>query len=221
MKAGRRLALLACAVAALAVAAVYGLARVGGSTPLTTLLLAGVAVGTLAQALNSLVMYWSGQQLLTIYGWLLGGLTLASWPRVGLLAISVALGALALAPATRALNAFQLGEEGAQALGVEVERVKLLLVVVATALTAAAVSVSGLIGFVGLIMPHIARLLWGPDHRSLLPFSALTGALFLILVDGLARTVIAPGELPVGVITALCGAPFFLYLLRRSKRAVF
>ena len=211
----------AFAGAALAVAAVYGLARVGGSTPLTTLLLAGVAVGTLAQALNSLVMYWSGQQLLTIYGWLLGGLTLASWPRVGLLAIFVALGALALAPSTRALNAFQLGEEGAQALGVEVERVKLLLVIVATALTAAAVSVSGLIGFVGLIMPHIARLLWGPDYRSLLPFSALIGALFLILVDGLARTVIAPGELPVGVITALCGAPFFLYLLRRSKRAVF
>ena len=211
----------AFAGAALAVAAVYGLARVGGSTPLTTLLLAGVAVGTLAQALNSLVMYWSGQQLLAIYSWLLGGLTLASWPRVGLLAIFVAAGALALAPAARALNAFQLGEEGAQALGVEVDRVKLLLVVVATALTAAAVSVSGLIGFVGLIMPHIARLLWGPDHRSLLPFSALIGALFLILVDGLARTVIAPGELPVGVITALCGAPFFLYLLRRSKRAVF
>jgi iron complex transport system permease protein len=99
--------------------------------------------------------------------------------------------------------------------------VKLLLVVVAAAVSAVAVSVSGLIGFVGLIMPHIARLLWGPDHRSLLPFSALIGALFLILVDGLARTVIAPGELPVGVITALCGAPFFLYLLRRSKRAVF
>ena len=211
----------AFAGAALAVALVYGLARVGGTTPLTTLLLAGVAVGTLATALTSLLMYWSGDQLLTIYGWLLGGLTLASWPRAGLLLVYLGAGALALAPAGRTLNALQLGEEGAQALGVDVEKVKLLLVVVATLLTAAAVSVSGLIGFVGLIMPHVARLLWGPDHRVLLPLSALCGAIFLIAVDGLARTVIAPGELPVGVITALCGAPFFLFLLRRSKRAVF
>jgi iron complex transport system permease protein len=211
----------AFAGALLAVGAVYGLARVGGATPLTTLLLAGVAIGALASAATSFLMFWRGDQLLAIYGWLLGGFTLASWSRVWLLAGYVALGAALLLPAGRLLNALQLGEEGAQALGIDVERLKVGLIVAATLVTAAAVSVSGLIGFVGLIVPHAIRLLWGGDYRTLLPLSALGGALFLIVADGLARTVVAPGELPVGILTALCGAPFFLYLLRRSKRAVF
>jgi iron complex transport system permease protein len=211
----------AFAGAAVAVALVYGLARVGGATPLSTLLLAGVAVGTLATACTSLLLYWQREQLLAVYSWLLGSLTLASWPRVGALALYLALGSLALLPLARLLNALQLGEEEAHLLGIDVEKLKLTLVVAATLVTAAAVSVSGLIGFAGLIMPHIARLLWGPDHRTLLPLSALSGALFLIAVDGVARTVLAPGEVPVGVITALCGAPFFLYLMRRSKRLAF
>lgn len=211
----------AFAGAAVAVASVYALARVGGATPLTTLLLAGVAVGALGSAVTSFLMYWHGDKLLVIYGWLLGGFGAASWRQAWSVAPYLALGALLLLPAGRTLNALQLGEEGAGALGLDVERLKLLLVGVATLVTAAAVSVSGLIGFVGLIVPHIVRLLWGADHRALLPLSLLSGAIFLIAVDGLARTVLAPAEIPVGVLTALCGAPFFLFLLRRSKRQVF
>ncbi len=204
-----------------AVATVYGLARVGGRTPLTTLLLAGVAVGALASAATSFLMYWHGDKLLPIYSWLLGGFGTGSWRQARSVAPYLALGAVVLLPAARLLNALQLGEEGAQALGIHVERLQLILVVVATLVTAAAVSVSGLIGFVGLIVPHIARLLWGPDHRTLLPCCLLGGAIFLIAADGLARTVLSPSEVPVGVLTALCGAPFFIFLLRRSKRDVF
>jgi iron complex transport system permease protein len=122
---------------------------------------------------------------------------------------------------SRSLNVMQLDEEQAQQLGINVERVKLILLVAATLITAAAVSFVGTIGFVGIIIPHIVRLLWGPDHRFLLPLSVITGAIFLVIADLLARTALAPTELPVGVITAFCGVPFFLYLLRRKKRAVF
>ena len=207
----------AFAGALLAVLLVYGLARAGEGLPVTSLLLAGVAVSALASALTSFLMYWYGDKLLVIYGWLLGGLTAGSWVQVWQVAPYLALGALVLLPAARLLNALQLGEEGALALGIDVERLKVVLVVVATLVTAAAVSVSGLIGFVGLIVPHIVRLLWGPDHRRLLPCSLLLGAAFLIVTDGLARTVLAPNEIPAGVLTALCGAPFFLYLLRRNR----
>jgi iron complex transport system permease protein len=207
--------------ALLAVGMVYGLARVGGTTPLTTLLLAGVAVSALASAVTSLLMYWHGEQLLAIYGWILGGFTTSSWRQTALIAPYLALGSLLLLPAARLLNALQLGEEGARSLGIDVEKLKLLLVVTATLITAAAVSVSGLIAFVGLIVPHIVRLIWGPDHRTLLPLSLIVGAIFLIAADGLARSVLAPSEIPVGVLTALCGAPFFLYLLRRGKRQAF
>jgi iron complex transport system permease protein len=200
---------------------VYGLARVGGTTPLTTLLLAGVAVSALASAVTSFLMYWHGEQLLAIYGWILGGFTTGSWRQTALIVPYLAIGSLVLLPAARLLNALQLGEESARALGIDVEKLKLLLVVTATLMTAAAVSVSGLIAFVGLIVPHIVRLIWGPDHRTLLPLSIVVGAIFLIAADGLARSVLAPSEIPVGVLTALCGAPFFLYLLRRGKRQTF
>jgi iron complex transport system permease protein len=207
----------AFAGAMLAVVLVSALARFGDTTPLTALLLAGVAISALASALTSFLMYWYGDKLMVIYGWMMGGLTASSWGQVGQIAPYLAIGSLILLPSARLLNALQLGEEGALALGIDVERLKLVLVVVATMVTAAAVSVSGLIGFVGLIVPHIARLLWGGDHRRLLPCSLLLGAIFLIVADGLARTLLAPGEVPVGVLTALCGAPFFLFLLRRSK----
>lgn len=211
----------AFAGALLAAATVYLLARVGGTTPLTTLLLAGVAIGALASAVTSFLMYWHGDKLLPIYSWLLGGFTISSWRQAWLVTPYLALGVVALLPSARLLNALQLGEEAAQALGIPVEKLKLALVVVATLITAAAVSVSGLIGFVGLIVPHIVRLIWGPDHRTLLPLCVVSGAIFLIVADGLARTLLAPSEVPVGVLTALCGAPFFLYLLRRGKRQVF
>ena len=121
----------------------------------------------------------------------------------------------------RSLNLMQLDEEQAQQLGINVERLKLILLGAATLITAAAVSFVGIIGFVGIIIPHAVRLLWGADHRFLLPLSILTGAIFLILADVIARTALAPTEIPIGVITAICGAPFFLYLLRRRKRVIF
>jgi iron complex transport system permease protein len=121
----------------------------------------------------------------------------------------------------RPLNVMQLNEEQAQQLGINVERVKLTLLAAATLVTAAAVSFTGLIGFGGIIVPHIVRLVWGPDHRFLIPLSILVGAIFLILADTLAHTVMAPNEVPVGVVTAFFGAPFFLYLLRRKKQITF
>jgi iron complex transport system permease protein len=206
----------AFAGALLAVGAVYGLARVGGATPLATLLLAGVAISALASALTSFLMYWHGDKLLAIYGWIMGGFTTSSWRQVLQTAPYLLVGAAILLPAGRLLDALQLGEEGAATLGIDVERLQIVLVVVATLITAAAVSVSGLIAFVGLIVPHIVRLIWGPNHRTLLPASLLAGAIFLILADGVARSVLSPAEVPVGVLTALCGAPFFLFLLRRG-----
>jgi len=121
----------------------------------------------------------------------------------------------------RPLNLVQLDEEQAQQLGINVERLKLVLLIAATLITAAAVSFVGIIGFVGIIIPHAVRLIWGVDYRFLLPLSVLTGAVFLILADMIARTAMAPTEIPIGVITAICGAPFFLYLLRRRRRIIF
>jgi iron complex transport system permease protein len=133
----------------------------------------------------------------------------------------VLLGSAVILIFSRSLNVMQLDEEQAQQLGVPVERLKLILIIAATLITAAAVSFAGTIGFVGIIVPHMVRLLWGPDHRFLLPLSVLLGGLFLILADALARTAFSPHELPVGIVTAFAGAPFFLYLLRRRKRLVF
>ena len=121
----------------------------------------------------------------------------------------------------RPLNVMQLDEEQAQQLGIDVERVKLILLGAATLMTAAAVAFVGTIGFVGIIIPHAVRLVWGPDYRFLLPLSVLAGGTFLILADLVARTALGASEVPVGVVTAICGAPFFLYLLRRRKRAIF
>lgn len=203
------------------VAVVYSVGRVGKTTPVTTLLLAGVAMGALAAAITSFLMYINGDKLLPIYSWLLGGVTLSSWQQLITTLPYMALGSAVLLLCARPLNIMQLDEEQAAQLGIAVERWKLVLVVAATLTAAAAVSVSGLIAFVGLIVPHTVRLIWGPDYRFLLPMSLLGGAAFLILADSLARVILAPGELPVGVITAICGAPFFLYLLRQKKRMVF
>ena len=213
--------LAAFATALATVALVYLLARVGGATPVTTLLLAGVALGALASAVTSYLMYLHGDKLLVIYSWMLGGFNVTSWQQVLVTLPYVLVGIILVSLHGRLLNVLQLDEEQAAALGVEVERLKLLVVTAATLTTAAAVAVSGLIGFVGLVVPHVVRLLFGPDHRLLVPLAAVYGAAFLVAADALARTLLAQSELPVGVITAACGAPFFLYLLRRHKRAVF
>lgn len=203
------------------VAAVYGLARVGRTAPVTTLLLAGVALGAFASAITSFLMYVHGERLLAIYSWLLGGFALSNWQHVLLTLPYTAVGMAIMWLYARPLNVLQLDEEQAVQLGLNVERLKLILVGAATLVTASAVAASGLVGFVGLIVPHAVRLIWGPDYRFLLPMSAIGGAIFLTLADMLGRVLLAPSELPVGVVTAFCGAPFFLYLLRQQKRMVF
>jgi len=202
-----------------AVVLTYLLARVGPIVPITTLILAGVAVGSVCTAAISYLMLSNDDRTLPVLSWLLGGFNTSSWGRVWLLLPYAAVGGLILLPFGRTLNVLQLSEEQARQLGVNVEAVKLTLLAVASLATAAAVAVSGIIGFVGLVVPHAARLLWGPDYRRLLPLSAVLGASFLILADLLARTAAPPHEIPVGVITAFAGAPFFLYLLRRQRRA--
>lgn len=212
--------MLAFAGALIAAASAYRLARVGQTVATTTLLLAGVAISYLASSLTSLLMIMSGEQLRVVFSWLLGGFALAGWQQVLTLLPYLAVGVGTVFVHARLLNVLQLDEEQAQQLGVDVQRVKLLVLGGASLMTAAAVSMTGLIGFVGLVVPHVARLLVGPDYRALLPACLAYGALALILADLVARTLLAPAELPVGIITAFCGAPFFLYLLRERKRMV-
>jgi len=213
--------LLAFAGALLAVAVVYSIARVGKTLPMTTLILAGVALGAFLAAITSYLMIASGDKLHGIICWLLGTFSLTSWWQVTMVIPYISLGIVIIWLHARPLNVMQLDEEQAQQLGINVERVKLILLGAATLITAAAVCFCGIIGFVGIIIPHAVRLIWGPDHRFLLPLSTLAGASFLILADTVARTLLAPTEIPVGVITAFLGAPFFLYLLRQKKRAIF
>ncbi len=210
--------LLAFVGALAAVAAVYAASTSGRGAPIATLLLAGVAVGAALNAAAAYLMYANGDQLLVIYSWFLGGFNIAGWREVALIAPAVAVSAVAMTLGGRTLNVLQFGDEQASTLGIRVARARLLLVVAATLAAAVAVSVAGLIGFVGLVVPHAARLLVSADHRRLLPVSALLGAAFLIAADALARGVPGPVEVPVGVVTAAIGGPFFLLLLRREKR---
>lgn len=213
--------LLAFIGALTAVAIVYSVARVGRTLPLTTLVLAGVALGALLAALTSYLMFASGERLHGILSWLLGTFSLAAWWQVMIIAPYILVGIVAIWLFARPLNVMQLDEEQAQQLGVDVEKVKLYLLVIATLITAAAVCFCGVIGFVGIIVPHVVRIVWGPDHRFLLPLATFAGASFLILADTAARSLLSPTEIPIGVITAFLGAPFFLYLLYQKKRMVF
>lgn len=210
---------LAFTTALLTVFVVYYLGVVGGKVYVNTLLLSGVAVAAFLGAVVSVLIYFSGQQYHRIIFWLLGSLSLASWSAVAVVAIAAAIGIVLVFISSRDMNALLLGEETAHNLGVDPEGLKTLMLVVAAVMTAAAVAFTGVIGFVGLIIPHMVRLVVGADHRVLVPAATLSGAIFLIWTDTIARTVIAPMELPVGIITALCGGPFFLYLLRRNRLA--
>ncbi|WP_132058324.1 vitamin B12 ABC transporter permease BtuC [Halorussus amylolyticus] len=194
---------------------VYLLATEDGRTPVATLLLAGVAVQTFLGAVVSFLLLHSGESLREAVFWLMGHLHVASWDDVTFALPVAVLGFVVLFAYARDLNVLLLGEEDAHALGVEVERTKRLLLAVASVVTGAAVAVSGVIGFVGLVVPHVMRLLVGPDHRVLLPTSALAGAVFLVATDTVARS--GAAELPVGIVTAFLGAPFFLYLLRTRE----
>ncbi len=213
--------ILAFLGALVTVGLVMASAQVGRTMPITTMLLAGVAVGAFASAVTTLLMLRTPEGLRRAFNWLLGGATSAGWEPVWIVLPYVAVGLIVLMLHARSLNILQLDEEQARQLGLNVERVKLTLVLAATLMTAAVVAFGGLIGFVGLVAPHMLRLLAGPDYRRLLPLTVFGGAAFLIAADLLARTVLAPQELPVGVVTALVGAPFFIFLLRRLKRSVF
>jgi iron complex transport system permease protein len=213
--------LLAFIGAFLATFAVYMLARVGKTLPVTTLILSGVALSALLSSIVSYLIITSGEALHGIIFWLMGSFSLSRWSDLGIVLPYVALGTGLIIIFARPLNVMQLDEEQAQQLGVNVERLKLILLGAATLITAASVSFVGTIGFVGIIIPHAVRIIWGADHRFLLPLSVLTGAIFMVLADLAARTLLSPTEIPIGVITAICGAPFFLYLLRRRKRVIF
>ena len=201
---------------------VYILSRTDGRPSVTTLLLAGVALGAFLSSLTTFLMFHTKDAFETmhIFGWLMGSFALSNWAKVWMLGPALAVGGALLWAYAHRLNVLQLDDEQAQQLGIPVERTRLVLIVAASLVTATAVAVSGVIGFVGLIVPHAVRLIWGPDHRFLLPMSVLTGAVFMILADGLARSLLSPTELPVGVVTAFCGAPFFLYLLRQKRKNV-
>lgn len=203
-----------------AVLLVYNLARVGGKTPVVSMLLAGFAVSAMLTAIMFFMVTLSGKTglLQSIYSFLMGSISVSGWNKIVVVAPLIIGGIIAARFLAFRLNAFALGEEGAAYLGIDVERDKLLVLVLGSLLTAAAVSISGLVGFVGLVVPHAVRLVLGPDHRLLLPAAALFGGAFLILADLLARTMLAPREIPLGILTAFIGAPFFIYLLRRTRR---
>ena len=196
---------------------VYFLARVGRSVPITNLLLAGVAVSSFATSLTSFLMLHSTGEIRRALGWLLGGVSLIGWNATLALVPYLAVGLTALVLSGYALNLLQFGDEQAAQMGLDVRRAKVIIIVAASLVAAAAVSFAGIIGFVGLIVPHIVRIWWGVDYRRLIPLSIIGGASLLLLADVLARVVLTPQEIPVGIVTALVGAPFFLWVLRRAR----
>jgi iron complex transport system permease protein len=200
------------------VAAAYALGRSGGARTATTLILSGVAVAAFLTAIQTYVQQRHSETLREVYGWILGRLTTAGWREVLLVVPYALVSTTVILLHRRLLDVLAVGDDEASTLGLRAARVRLVVVAAATLATAAAVAVSGLIGFVGIIVPHTVRLLAGHSHRLLLPLSLVGGAAFLILADLVARTVSAPAELPIGVVTAFVGAPFFALVLRSARR---
>ena len=209
------LRILAIAGALGAVTLVYRLSRTAGGSPLTSLLLTGYALGSLLAAALAMAMYLSGAALRQIFAYLLGSFDSASWGELAGAVPIIGIASVLILLRARSLNGMLLGEEAAAHLGVDVRRERAILLGLASLITAAGVSVSGLIGFVGLVVPHVVRIAVGPNARLVLPLSAIGGALLMVVADLVARLL---GELPVGVITAVLGAPFFLVLLRAAQR---
>ncbi|HEY6634566.1 MAG TPA: iron ABC transporter permease [Acidimicrobiia bacterium] len=210
-------ALLAFVGGMAAVVVTYGLGRsVGGRSP-TSLILAGVAVSAFATAVQTYILQQNVETLREVYSWLLGRLVTVGWTEVQSLLPYAVVALVVIWGGRRLLDVMSLGDEEAAALGVKVGRVRIVMVVAATLATAAAVAVSGLIGFVGIIVPHTVRLIFGWSYRVIIPLSAFFGAAFLMLADVAARTLMAPAELPIGVVTAFFGAPFFLLVLRTMR----
>ena len=200
------------------VAAAYALGRSGGTRTATSLILSGVAVAAFLTAIQTYVQQRQSETLREVYGWILGRLTTAGWREVALVLPYALVSTVAIVAHRRLLDVLAVGDDEASSLGLKASQVRLVVVGAATLATAAAVAVSGLIGFVGIIVPHTVRLVAGTSYRRLLPLSLVGGAAFLILADLVARTVTAPAELPIGVVTAFVGAPFFALVLRTTRR---
>jgi iron complex transport system permease protein len=200
---------------------VYNIARIEGRIPTETLLLAGIAIGFLLQAGTSFLKFIAEEYVLrSVVLWLMGSCSMALWKDIRIIILPIILGIILICLLSKELDIFQLGEETASHLGVEVERTKNLLLLACCLITSFSVAFTGIIGFVGLIIPHIVRLIIGPKHSILLPCSALAGGIFLVFCDILARCIKPPIEIPIGIITAIIGGPYFIYLLRRRKRAI-
>lgn len=211
------ISIMAFISAILSVLFVYSLASVKNKLPINTLLLSGIAVGQFLNALMSIIMVLYTREMENIIYWTMGGLSGKGWDPVLRIFFPILISSLILRFYSRELNIILLGDDFAKTSGVNIEKTKLIMLVISTLITALSVSVSGIIGFVGLIIPHVARIIFGPDNRILIPSSGILGAIFLITADTIARTIIAPTELPVGVVTALFGTPFFIYLLKSGK----
>lgn len=199
---------------------VFNISRVGSRVSTITILLAGIAISSMMSSIISVLMIFNREKLEMIVFWIMGSVSAASWKHVSILLPVALIGSVIITYFSRDLNLLLIGDESAKSLGVDTDRVKKILLVVCSGIIAFTVSVSGVIGFVGLIIPHAIRMLVGPDHRILIPFSALGGAIFMILCDTLARTIIPPMEIPVGAVTAIIGSPYFIYLLYKSKKRV-
>jgi len=209
--------------AMVAIALVWRLARLGGRTTVLTVLLAGVVLTSFAGALVTFVLVSSDRlalRLRAVLGWLQGGVSVINWSELAVAAIVVAVGVIAALLLAPRIDAYAFGEETAAALGVDLDRTTAAVLATTALLTGAAVAIAGLVGFVGLVIPHALRFLLGATHRRLVVASVPAGAIALVLADLGARTALAPAELPVGVITGLVGAPFFLFLLVRSRREI-
>lgn len=203
--------------ALVAVFTVYNISRIKNTVPVTTLLLAGIAIGQFLTAIMSFLMVIYSNDMAKIIYWTMGSLAGKGWEPLLRITLPVTISIVLINFFARDLNIMLTGEESAKSLGINVEKTKMYILILGTFMVSMVVSVSGIIGFVGLIIPHIVRIIIGPDHRILLPASALSGGIFMIFADTIARTMISPVEIPVGIITALFGGPFFLYLLKKTK----
>ncbi len=197
---------------------VYAISKAGTRISMTTMILAGTAISAFISAIISLIMLLNHEEFNRIIFWTMGGFNLISWESLAFAIPIIVIGTLVMYSFSRDINAILTGEEVAEHLGVNTERVKKIIFIAGSLVTAASVSVGGIIGFVGLIVPHVCRIIIGPDNRILVPFSALAGAIFLTFADTLARTILIPTEIPIGIITASFGGPFFIYLLINDKR---
>lgn len=204
-------------VSLLSIFIVYNIAREGHKVTIYNLLLSGVALGSFLSALMSLLMVINSREMSQIVYWLLGSFSMKNWSHVQIAAPLIILGIISLNFFNRELNVMLFGDDTAHNLGIDIEKTKKYILVFSSLIVATAVSVSGTIGFVGLIIPHTVRLITGPDHRILMPVSAIIGGIFLVMADTLARTILNGTEIPIGIVTALFGGPFFIYLLKRKN----